>query len=107
MNKNTVSINFAKYDEFENKFYYNEQSIMKKNFDRIFIDFVNLKTICKHCYKIFLFNNKFYYYLRREQYFKKRLKITIIKIIFELKLFSKFSKIFIIIKTTMYLKKIQ
>lgn len=106
MNENTMSINFAEYDEHENEFYYDEQSIMKKNFDEIFIDFVNLIATCKHCPKVFSFNNKLHYYLRREQCFKQRLKITSIKIIFELKFFSNLLEVFIITKTTMYSEKI-
>lgn len=105
INENTMSINFAEYDEHENGFYYDEQSVTKKNSDEAFIDFVNLKATCKHCRKIFSFNNKLYYHLRREQCFKKLLKITSIKIIFELNFFSKCSEISIIIKTTIYSKE--
>ena len=49
----TVFINFAEYDEHENEFYYDEQTIMKKNSDEIFIEFINLETICNIVIKFF------------------------------------------------------
>lgn len=44
--KKLVSINFANYDEHENEFYYDKQTIAKENSNEIFIDLVNLKITC-------------------------------------------------------------
>lgn len=44
---------------------------MKKDFDKIFIDFIDFETACKHCRKTFSFNNKLHYHLRHDQYIKK------------------------------------
>ena len=75
MKENTVFINFAEYDEHDNELYYEKQSIMKKNFDEIFVDFVDFETIYKHCHKIFSFNNKLHYHLRHDQCNKKSIQI--------------------------------
>ena len=70
-NEETVSINFAEYDEHENELYYDEQTIMKKNSDEVFVEFIDFETICKHCHKVFSFNNKLHHHLRHDQCIKK------------------------------------
>ena len=70
-NEKTVSINFAEYDEHENELYYDEQTIMKKDFDKVFVEFINFETIYKHCHKVFSFNNKLHHHLRHDQCIKK------------------------------------
>ena len=69
--ENTVSINFAEYDQNENELYYEEQTLTKNDFDEIFVDFVDLETKCKHCRKIFFFNNKLHFHLRHDHCIKK------------------------------------
>ena len=66
-------INFIEYDEHDNEPYYDKQTTMKKNFDKIFIEFIKFETTCKHCHKIFLSHNKLHYHLRKNQCTKKSL----------------------------------
>ena len=79
MKKNTSTANFANFDEHENELYYKKQKCLF-NHDKIFIDFVNLKTTCKHCFKNFASNNKLHYYLCYDQCNKKKIKFTFFKI---------------------------
>lgn len=81
-NENTTSINFAEYDEHENQFFYDEQAFINKNHDEVFVDFINLETTCKHCRKIFAFNNILHYYLRHDQCIKKFFQKSVMSQIF-------------------------
>lgn len=62
LKENTASINFVDYNEHENEFYYDEHDYSFDH-EKTFIDFVNFETVCKHCHKDFLLNNKLHYYL--------------------------------------------
>ena len=75
MKEDAVSINFAEYDEHGNELYYEEQSVMKKDFDEVFVDFVDFETTCKHCHRIFSFNNKLHYHLRHDQCNRKSIQV--------------------------------
>lgn len=57
-----ISINFAKYDEIDNEFYYDKQSCNDN--DETFADFIEIEFVYKHCYKTFSFNNKLHDHLR-------------------------------------------
>ena len=98
--ENTISINFAEYDKNDNELYYEKQTVAKNDFDEIFIDFVDLETRCKHCRKIFSFNNKLHFHLRHEQCIKKINKIE--RIVFTKTSFSDFSTFAQIIDITVY-----
>ena len=67
----TVSINFAKYDRDDNELYYEEQLFTSENdLDEAFVDFVEMKTTCKNCQKVFSSNNKFHKHLKEKQCIK-------------------------------------
>ena len=75
MKENTSAANFADFDEHKNELYYEKQKCSFDH-DEVFIDFVDLKTTCKHCFKVFASNNKLHHHLRHDQCSRKKKSIV-------------------------------